>query len=739
MSYLDEIKFLQTIIKEYNELKNIYSNIDKYILPFINYIEPYTYNLKTKAIYYNNNELYIDNNINPNINLYQNLSMFSKINLKKILIITSNVNIIETCLFLNKSQIIKIKLFVINIDHMEQFILLKEKYKNLIDIFYIGYKFDYDMYVTITSLLQNEKFSSIILDYSDSNKLYNGNELSTALLILLSNNYLDDNSYCVNYNKLPTQNNTLIYLYNILFNCFYNHDLNNLNLYNYNDINNHKIIFLYNNFKQKISKKDEDFIINFLKSDRKAHSNYNLNLSQDFLDNIKHIWNKIVITHKENLIRVRNILHNKKVTKRLVYHRNNLKSIESTKINKIPEYVSDIPVTDSVYDINALDHQSKCHWGQKKLLLSEIQFFTRICKTLNTKSLKDFTVVYIGSAAGNHLPILYNLFPSLLWLLYDPAPFSKEVTKHPTKDKSVFVYNMFFTDKTLDHVRKNCQGRKILFISDIRVDTKEADIIKDMRDQAFWATELNSPFMLLKFRLPYEELDTIPKSNLQFKLNNKLFTNPNFKTTKHMIYLKGDIYLQIFPPPYSGELRLYVEQKDGKYEFAEYNYLDIENRLVFFNSYIRPYFHCFENDNICKEHKYINYIPGYDTSIECLMEYDIVMKYYEYFWNIKDKKIIIQKLYDMNFYLEKLAHRKFITCNNDTTIKYFKKTNINDNDKYNKLKIWKDISKFNIELSAKTQYKIIKEDGLSILGDKRYQKALDYLKPFITNKSYVEL
>jgi hypothetical protein len=638
-------------------------------------------------------------------------------------------------LLLNKSQIIKIKLFVINIDHLEQFILLKEKYKNLIDIFYVGYKFDYDMYVTITSLIQNEKFTSIILDHSDSNKLYNGNELSTALLILLSNSFLDDNNYCINYNKLPTQNNTLIYLYNILFNCFYNHNLNDLYLYNYNDIENYKTILVYNNFKQKISKKDEDFLINFLKSDGKI--NYEYNLSQDFLNNIKHIWQKIVITHKENLERVKNILHNK--TKRLVYHRNNLKSIESTKITKIPEYVSDIPVTKSIYDNNALDHQSKCHWGQKKLLLSEIQFFTRICKTLNTKSLKDFAVVYVGSAAGNHLPILYNLFPDLLWLLYDPAPFSKEVMKHPTKDKSVFVYNMFFTDDTLDHVRKNCQGRQILFISDIRVENKEATIIKDMRDQAFWATELNSPFMLLKFRLPYEELDTIPKSNLQFKLNDKLFTNPDFKTTKNMIYLKGDIYLQIFPPPYSGELRLYVEQKNGKYEFAEYDYLDIENRLVFFNSYIRPYFYCFVGDNICKEHKYINYVPGYDTSIECLMEYEVVMKYYEYFWNIKDKKVIIQKLYDMNFYLEKLAHRKFITCNFDTTFKYLKKTNISDNDKYNKLKIWKDISKFNIELSAKTQYKIIKEDGLSILGDKRYQKALDYLKPFITNKSYVEL
>ena len=735
MSYLDEIKTLQIIINEYNELKNIYPNIIKYILPNINYIEPYTYNLKTDATYYYNNKK------PSNINLYQNLSIFSKINLKQILIITSNVNIIEYCLLLNKFHIQKITIFILNIEHLEKFILLKKKYKNLIDfnMYYIGYKFDYDMYIIISSIIQNEKFSSIILDYSDSNKLYNGNELSTALLILLINNFSDDNNYCINYNRLPTKNNTLIYLYNILFNCFYNHNLNDLYQYNYNDINNYKTILLYNNFKQKISKKDEDFLIDLLKSDAKINYNYNYELSDDFLNNMKHVWEKIVITHRENLERVRNILQNK--TKRLLYHRNNLKNTDSTKITKIPEFVSDIPVTNSIYDNDALDHQSKCLWGQKKLLLSEIQFFTRICKTLNTKSLKDFAVVYIGSAAGHHLPILYNLFPDLIWLLYDPAPFSKEVMKHPTKDKSVFVYNMYFTDDTLEHVRKNCQGRKILFISDIRVETKEEDIIKDMRNQAFWGTELNSPFMLHKFRLPYEELETIPKSNLQFKLNDKLFINPNLKTTKYknMLYLKGDIYLQIFPPPYSGELRLFVEQKNGKYEFAEYDYLDIENRLVYFNSYIRPYFYCSNDDKICKEYKYINYIPGYDTSVECLMEYKVVMDYYNYFFNIKDKKVIIQKLYDMNFYLEKLAYRKFITCNYDTTIKYFKKTNINNYDKYNKLKIWKEISKFNIALSAKNQLKIIKEDGLSILGEKRYNKALDYLKPFITNIKYIEL
>jgi len=138
----------------------------------------------------------------------------------------------------------------------------------------------------------------------------------------------------------------------------------------------------------------------------------------------------------------------------------------------------------------------------------------------------------IGSAGGNHLPILYNMFPDLIWLLYDPAPFSKEVMKHPTKDKSVFVFNMYFTDQTLNHVKQHCQGRKILFISDIRVEAKEEDIIKDMRNQSYWGMELNSPLMLLKFRLPYEELESIPKSNKQLRLTHKLLHNPDFGTNK---------------------------------------------------------------------------------------------------------------------------------------------------------------------------------------------------------------
>jgi hypothetical protein len=309
---------------------------------------------------------------------------------------------------------------------------------------------------------------------------------------------------------------------------------------------------------------------------------------------------------------------------------------------------------------------------------------------------------------------------------------------------------MFFTDETIKHVNENCKNRKILFISDIRVDVKEVKIIQDMRDQAFWGMELNAPFMLLKFRLPYEDLDEIPKNNKQLNLNKDIINNPDFNTDKdnHMVYLKGDIYLQIFPPPYSGELRLFIEQRNNKYDLEEYNYLDIENKIFKYNFQYRLNFYCDETNEICKDIplKYINLIPGYDTSIECLMEYIIIKDYCEYFLDMNNQIKIIHKMYDMNFMLEKLTGRHFYNCSYDTILKYYLRS-IKDiankeknKDKDIKLKTWKDIIKIKINLSVKSQIEYIKINGKSILGDKRYNEALKYLNKFYDNKlSYYKL
>jgi hypothetical protein len=49
------------------------------------------------------------------------------------------------------------------------------------------------------------------------------------------------------------------------------------------------------------------------------------------------------------------------------------------------------------------------------------------------------------------------------------------------------------------------------------------------------------------------------------------------------------------------------------------------------------------------------------------------------------------------------------------------------------------LKNFNSLITQSDIENVIKEYGLSILGEKRYNKAQDYLKPFITNIKYVEL
>jgi hypothetical protein len=54
------------------------------------------------------------------------------------------------------------------------------------------------------------------------------------------------------------------------------------------------------------------------------------------------------------------------------------------------------------------------HWGQLKLLISEIEFLTPFYGDV-------FNVVYAGDAPGVH-NILANMFPSMRFILVDPAP-----------------------------------------------------------------------------------------------------------------------------------------------------------------------------------------------------------------------------------------------------------------------------------------------------------------------------
>jgi hypothetical protein len=677
---------------------------------------------------YNNSDLITNYTNFISLSSRQLLSIMGYIQLDKILIISSNINFADACLGVLKN--IKIIMFVYNNKEIGSFLKLKEKYKDNIDIYYIGSYLNNNTLNVIKNILSEIKIkllTTVIVDSTTLN-INNHQEKCIILSIFLTKYYLEKDGCFILFAHLPKTNNFYTYTLNLLYEQFMFHNLNEFTTYSKNCFISN--LFVFSNLINENSKIDEKFIINMFNNNNNNNNNNNYKYNEMFLQNILLRWKALNYNYNEMLYNIKQTLNNK--TKRLSYHKN----ITINKHDKtVPETTNDLS-NQSQYIGDARDFQSRCHWGQKKLVLSEIQFLTKVCQKLNTKSLKDYAVVYVGAAHGFHFPILYNLFPELIWILYDPGKFSKEAHMHPEKQK-VKIFNQFFTDDTIDHARQNAENRKILFISDIRLTPNEEAVMKDMISQAKWGTELGADYMLLKYKPPYEDENTKQfKTNTidDLQLNPKYIKNPELKADdKTFLYLKGDVYIQLFAHIHSVELRLMVEKVNGKYELETINYGEIEKKMFYFNTNLRT---SWSTEN----YDFLHYIPGYDSSIECVMEYLIIKNYYEYLHNIKDNNIIIQKMFDMAYFLEKIAHTTFINCNYDTmirTIKKFEKEN--DDNKLKRIKLWKEISKLNIELSAKTQKEIIINTGKEVIGQERVNRAIKYLDRYITNRTFIKI
>jgi len=723
------------INKEYDKYMTNYNIIQKIIKNNkINIIFPFEIFYEKKQIVYSNNKINVND---TQLEYYTNfISLFSKnmlstiayVKIDKILILSSNIHFADTCLGVFKN--IKVVLFVYNNLEIGSFIKLKQKYKNNIDIYYIGSFVDYNIFNNIKDILlktNNISFNTIIVDNTMYNQ-YKHQEKNIIISILLIKYFLDKNGCFKLFTIIPNTNNYYTYCLNLLYEQFMFHNLNEISKYYIKTHINHTI-FVFSNLINTLSSNEEELLYNVLKNEsNEIDTNYKYN--EMFLQNILLRWKTINYNYNELLYNIKQNLDKK--PKRLTYHKN----ISIDYFDKIiPETTNDLTFQ-SQYLGDARDFQSRCHWGQKKLLLSEIQFLTKVCQKLNTKSLKDYAVVYVGAAPGLHFPILYNLFPELIWLLYDPARFSKEASMHPQKQR-LKIFNQFFTDETIKHAKQNSENRKILFISDIRLSPDEEAVMKDMISQAKWGTDLEADYMLLKYKLPYDDENTILyKTNTidDLQINPKHIINPNLKADdKTLLYLKGDIYIQLFAHIHSIELRLMVEKVNGKYELDIVKYSEIEKKMFYFNINLRTSWST-------EDYDFLHYIPGYDSSIECVMEYFIIKNYYEYLHNIKDKNIIIQKIFDMAFFHEKLAHTTFINCNYDTMIRTIKKFEKKKDDNIvEKLKLWKEISKLNIELSAKTQKEIIMKSGKEILGQDRVNRSIQYLEKYITDRTFIKI
>lgn len=182
------------------------------------------------------------------------------------------------------------------------------------------------------------------------------------------------------------------------------------------------------------------------------------------------------------------------------------------------------------------------HWGQRKLLLVEIEFLSQFITERST-------VVYAGAAPGVHIGILSSLFPNVQLVLVDPAPFDIEL------DVNGRILHQMFDDEL---AAEFSALEDVLFISDIRRNNiSEKMIIKDMQLQERWHEIMQPKASLLKFRLPWRKGKTK--------------------------YLKGRMMFQPYTQPHSTETRLLVQ---GQVK-AEYDHTEYEEKCFFFNTIVR--------------------------------------------------------------------------------------------------------------------------------------------------------
>lgn len=227
------------------------------------------------------------------------------------------------------------------------------------------------------------------------------------------------------------------------------------------------------------------------------------------------------------------------------------------------------------------------HWGQLKLLDSEIEFLSMFPETEK--------VIYVGASPGNHIPYLATLFPEKHFDLYDPSAFSMYYGESNRKitPKNISI----FSERAEAGTFNKTDGSTSLFISDIRSfnprsgaseDELNKLLLGDLELQMNIANGIRPVASLLKFKLPYGDGETD--------------------------YFDGKIMLPVWGKQQTTETRLLVTDHKKK---RKYNHKEYENRMNYFNKIHRYAYH---------KHKLVgksNLCPCYD----CASHVNILERY----------------------------------------------------------------------------------------------------------------
>jgi hypothetical protein len=277
------------------------------------------------------------------------------------------------------------------------------------------------------------------------------------------------------------------------------------------------------------------------------------------------------------------------------------------------------------------------HWGQRKLILSEIRFITTVINKLDCKD-DRISLVYPGGAPGTHLMLLMDMFPGLVLYLWDPAIFidnllytdvyrrtgdmnsiphecrkfvnryqgrificpelvdddwdqylNNVLTKH--KEKNLEHELGFFSDWSLMWIMQNIDVNNAMFISDIRMFTNN-DIL---RYQHLMTKSVYDPILTFisnqdfnndHIRDMENQQNWYKRSGIRFGLLKCKIDGPTkIGDSVYKEYLSGEIMLQSWAPFMSTETRLFIDRTTTKPVY--YNSHKYINMMKYFNKVVR--------------------------------------------------------------------------------------------------------------------------------------------------------
>ena len=280
-----------------------------------------------------------------------------------------------------------------------------------------------------------------------------------------------------------------------------------------------------------------------------------------------------------------------------------------------------------------------CHHGQKKLVMSLLEFVAEALKALKVPQ-RDLIVVYPG-ASGLAVAVAMSIFKEVTFYLYDPAPNTVDLI--PANRRSEFSICRtkasriekrdrvtIFTDKAgfFDDAEalKFAAFPNVLLVSDVRMVNREVKIAEDMRNQQRWAVLCGAVGYMFKFRIPYQWNAEIADCYDVRHLKN---ANPAAKiqivksSGSGIPYLDGRLFIQLYPKATTAELRLIgFAPKQLSYKVKTYDVKEIEDALALFNAVYRSHAVYKAGRHSGSYFRERDLFPGY----EVVAEYEIATK-----------------------------------------------------------------------------------------------------------------